>query len=120
MSATTRSIQASPNVRPIVTAFAAILVAMGLALALAYSQLGAFRATTAPLSGSAQSAHDHGWSMAGAAPRNVAAQSAHDRGWVNAAGVAPVTHDRGLATAPSTNSTPAGGTGGGNGTRLAR
>ena len=69
MSATTRSIQATPSFGPLVAAFAAILVAMGLALALAYSQLGALQVTTAPVSGSAQSMHDHGLSTAAAAPR---------------------------------------------------
>ena len=123
MSATTRSIQATPSFGPLVAAFAAILVAMALALALAYSQLGAFKATTAPVSGSAQSMHDHGWSTAAAAaPRNVAAQYAHDRGWVNAAGAASFT-TVGWTTPPYTNSasTPAGTRmSGGNGTRFAR
>jgi len=125
MSATTRSIQATPSFGPLVAAFAAILVAMGLALALAYSQLGAFRTTTAPVSGSAQSMHDHGWSTAAAAaPRNVGAQYAHDRGWIDAAGAAPIK-TVGWTTPPYTNSAPASnpaGTdaSGGNGTRFAR
>ena len=125
MSATTRSIQATPSFGPLAAAFAAILVAMGLALALAYSQLGAFRTTTAPVSGSAQSMHDHGWSTAAAAaPRNAAAQYAHDRGWIDAAGAAPLT-TVGWTTPPYTNSTvvstPAGaGPSGANGTRFAR
>ena len=146
MSATTRSIQATPSFGPLVAAFAAILVAIGLALALAYSQLGAFRTTTAPVSGSAQSMHDHGWSTAAAAaPRNVGAQYAHDRGWVNAAAAAAprnaaqYAHDRGWidaagaapiktvgwTTPPYTSSAPASNpagtdTSGGNGTRFAR
>ena len=124
MSATTRSIQAAPSFGPLVAAFAAILVAMGLALALAYSQLGALQVTTAPISGSAQSMHDHGLSTAAvAAPRN-AAQYAHDRGWIDAAGAAPLT-TVGWTTPPYTNSTvvstPAGaGPSGANGTRFAR
>ena len=96
MSATTRSIQATPSFGPFIAAFAAILLAMALALTLAYGQLGASQAASAPLNPGAQNAHDHGWSHPGAAP---------------------ITHDRGWATDPSTNSTPAGG---GNGTRLAR
>ena len=126
MSATTRSIQATPSFGPLVAAFAAILVAMGLALALAYSQLGALQVTTAPISGSAQSMHDHGLSTAAAAaaPRNAAAQYAHDRGWIDAAGAAPLT-TVGWTTPPYTNSTvvstPAGaGPSGANGTRFAR
>ena len=125
MTATTRSIQATPRFGPLVAAFAAILVAMGLALALAYSQLGALQVTTAPISGSAQSMHDHGLSTAAAAaaPRN-AAQYAHDRGWIDAAGAAPLT-TVGWTTPPYTNSavvsTPAGaGPSGANGTRFAR
>ena len=123
MSATTRSIQGTPSFGPLVAAFAAILVAMGLALALAYSQLGALQVTTAPISGSAQSMHDHGLSTAAAAaPRNTAAQYAHDRGWIDAAGAAPIT-TVGWTTPPYTNSasTPAGTRmSGGNGTRFAR
>jgi hypothetical protein len=123
MTATTRSIQATPRFGPLVAAFAAILVAMGLALALAYSQLGALQVTTAPISGSAQSMHDHGLSTAAAAaPRNAAAQYAHDRGWIDAAGAAPLT-TVGWTTPPYTSSasTPAGTRmSGGNGTRLAR
>ena len=123
MTATTRSIQATPRFGPLVAAFAAILVAMGLALALAYSQLGALQVTTAPISGSAQSMHDHGLSTAAAAaaPRN-AAQYAHDRGWIDAAGAAPLT-TVGWTTPPYTSSasTPAGTRmSGGNGTRFAR
>ena len=125
MTATTRSIQATPRFGPFVAVFAAILVAMGLALALAYSQLGALQVTTAPISGSAQSMHDHGLSTAAAAaaPRN-AAQYAHDRGWIDAAGAAPLT-TVGWTTPPYTNSTvvstPAGaGPSGANGTRFAR
>ena len=123
MSATTRSIQATPSFGPLAAAFAAILVAMGLVLALAYSQLGALQVTTAPISGSAQSMHDHGLSTAAAAaPRNAAAQYAHDRGWIDAAGAAPLT-TVGWTTPPYTSSasTPAGTRmSGGNGTRLAR
>ena len=126
MSATTRSIQATPSFGPLVAAFAAILVAMGLALALAYSQLGALQVTTAPVSGSAQSMHDHGLSTAAAAaaPRNAAAQYAHDRGWIDAAGAAPLT-TVGWTTPPYTNSDPASTSagadmGGGNGTRFVR
>jgi hypothetical protein len=123
MTATTRSIQATPRFGPLVAAFAAILVAMGLALALAYSQLGALQVTTAPISGSAQSMHDHGLSTAAAAaPRNAAAQYAHDRGWIDAAGAAPLT-TVGWTTPPYTSSasTPAGTRmSGGNGTRFAR
>ena len=125
MTATTRSIQATPRFGPLVAAFAAILVAMGLALALAYSQLGALQVTTAPISGSAQSMHDHGLSTAAvAAPRNAAAQYAHDRGWIDAAGAAPI-RTVGWTTPPYTNSTvvstPAGaGPSGANGTRFAR
>src|SRR6186713_1720307 len=90
MSATTRSIQATPSFGPLVAAFAAILVAMGLALALAYSPPGALQVTTAPVSGSAQYMHDHGLSSdAVAAPRNVAAQYAHDHGSLRAA---PITN----------------------------
>jgi len=124
MSATTRSIQATPSFGPLAAAFAAILVAMGLALALAYSQLGAFRTTTAPVSGSAQSMHDHGWSTAAAAAPRNAAQYAHDRGWIDAAGAAPIK-TVGWTTPPYTNSAPASNpagtdTSGGNGTRFAR
>ena len=125
MSATTRTIQGTPSFGPLVAAFAAILVAMGLALALAYSQLGALQVTTAPVSGSAPFMHDHGLSTAAvAAPRNVAAQYAHDHGSVNAAGAAPITNV-GWTTPPYANSDPASipagaGTSGGNGTRFAR
>jgi predicted cobalt transporter CbtA len=103
MSATTRSIEATPSYRPLVAAFAAIMLAVALVLLLAYAQLAGSQATTAPLNPGAQNAHDHGWSTA------------------PAAGAAPVTNDRGWATAPSTQSAPVGtGTGGGNGTRFAR
>ena len=122
MSATTRSIQATPSFGPLVAAFAAILVAMGLALALAYSQIGALQVTTAPVSGSAPYMHDHGLSSAAvAAPRNVAAQYAHDHGSLRAA---PITN-AGWTTPPYTNSDPASTSAGadmsgGNGTRFAR
>jgi hypothetical protein len=122
MSATTRSIQATPSFGPLVAAFAAILVAVGLALALAYSQLGALQVTTAPVSGSAQNMHDHGLSTAaGAAPRNVAAQYAHDHGSLSAAPFTTV----GWTTPPYTSSAPAStltgaGPSGANGTRFAR
>ena len=99
MSAAPRSIQAAPGFGPLIAAFAAILLAMALALALAYGQLGASQAATTPHNAAAQNAHDHGWSTA------------------PAPGAAPSTHDRGWATAPSTQSTPAGG---GNGSRFPR
>ena len=103
MSAAPRSIQATPSFGPLIAAFAAVLLTVALALAMAYGQLNASQAATAPLNIGAQFAHDHGWSTA------------------PAAGAAPVTHDRGWATAPSTNTVPVGtGTGGGNGTRFAR
>lgn len=103
MSAAPRSIQAAPSLRPLIAAFAAILLVVALALALAYGQLAGSKAATAPLSVGAQYAHDHGWSTA------------------PAAGAAPVLHDRGWATDESTRSVPAdSGTGGGNGTRFAR
>lgn len=103
MSAAPRSIPASPSIGPLIVAFTAVLLTVALALAMAYGQLSASQAATAPLSIGAQFAHDHGWSTA------------------PAAGAAPVTHDRGWASAPSTNTVPVGtGTGGGNGTRFAR
>ena len=103
MSAAPRSIQAIPSFGPLIAAFAAILLTVALALAMAYAQLNAAQTATAPLNIGAQFAHDHGWSTA------------------PAAGASPVTHDRGWATAPSTNTVPVGtGTGGGNGTRFAR
>ncbi|HEY3336375.1 MAG TPA: hypothetical protein VGK16_14175 [Candidatus Limnocylindrales bacterium] len=103
MSAAPRSIQATPSLRPLAAAFATVLLAVALVLALAYGQLSASHAASAPLNVGAQYAHDHGWSTA------------------PAAGAAPVLHDRGWATDTSTQSVPAdAGTGGGNGTRFAR
>src|SRR6188508_2793037 len=78
MSAAPRSIQATPSFGPFIAAFAAILLAMALALTLAYGQLGASQAASAPLNPGAQNAHDHGWSTA---PAAGAAPSTHDRGW---------------------------------------
>src|SRR5215203_3259978 len=64
MSATPRSIQATPSFGPIIAAFAAILLTVAMVLALAYGQLAGSEATTAPLNVGAQNAHDHGWSAA--------------------------------------------------------
>ena len=60
MSATSRTIQATPGIGPLAIVFAALLAGTALIVALAYGQLTASQVSLAPAA--APAAHDHGWS----------------------------------------------------------
>ena len=65
MSTTSRTVQATPGVGPLVAIFAAALAGTALIVALAYGQLTASSSTSvAPAAGAAPVVVDHGWSSA--------------------------------------------------------
>ncbi|HYO44644.1 MAG TPA: hypothetical protein VES19_15705 [Candidatus Limnocylindrales bacterium] len=64
MSAATRTIQGTPSTSRLAIAFGAVALAAGLALLLAFVQLGATKSSSAPAAGTAPVQHDHGWSGA--------------------------------------------------------
>jgi hypothetical protein len=110
MSAAFRTNQATPSMRPLGAAFGGILIAAAILALLAFGQPTATNSRTVPAAGAAPVLHDRGWATA-----------------PSAADTAPVLHDRGWATAPSAVTPSAafghsrfGGSGGPNGTRVAR
>jgi hypothetical protein len=111
MFAALRTTQAEPSLRPLVAAFAGVVIAAAILGLLAFGQLTATNSGTVPAAGSAPVMHDHGWSSAS-----------------SATGSAPVMHDHGWSSASSAASAPSaasghsrfGGSGGPNGTRVAQ
>ena len=110
MSATLRSIQATPTTRPLGVALGVVIAAAALLGVLAFGGLTTAKPQPAPqpapAAGLVTATHDHGWSSAAGAP-------------------APVIRVRGWTATPakvSTGSSPftSRGTGGSNGTRFAQ
>ena len=64
MSAATRTTPATPDMRRAGAALAALTVAVGLVVAVGFSQASSTRSQASPVAGSAPVAHDHGWSTA--------------------------------------------------------
>ena len=147
MSAALRTTQATPSMRPLGAAFGGIVIAVGDPRRAGLRPGGADHVQAVPAAGAAPVLNDRGWATApsaadtapvlndrGWATAPSAADTApvlNDRGWAtapSAADTAPVLNDRGWATAPSAASTPSaafghsrfGGSGGPNGTRIAR
>ena len=102
MSATSRTVQATPGMGPLIAIFAALLAGTALIVALAYGQLTASQAALAPAAAPAPaSAHDHGWSSA---PSDLPRPDAYYRGWYSSSILTtPETYSRGwVITAPAT------------------
>jgi hypothetical protein len=99
MSATSRTIQATPGMGPLVAIFAALLAGTALIVVLAYGQLTASQASLAPAA--APAAHDHGWSSSSAA---LTTPDTYYRGWYSSSILTtPDTYSRGWgSTAPAT------------------
>jgi hypothetical protein len=98
MSATSRTIQATPGMGPLVAIFAALLAGTALIVALAYGQLTASQVSLAPAA--APAAHDHGWSSSS----TVTSPDTYYRGWYSSSILTtPDTYSRGWgSTAPAT------------------
>ena len=64
MSAATRTTPATPDMRRAGVALGALTVAVGLVVAVGFSQASSTRSQATPNAGSAPVAHDHGWSTA--------------------------------------------------------
>jgi hypothetical protein len=98
MSATSRTIQATPGMGPLVAIFAALLAGTALIVVLAYGQLTASQASVASVA--APAAHDHGWSSSSA----LTTPDTYYRGWYSSSILTtPDTYARGWgSTAPAT------------------
>jgi len=98
MSATSRTIQATPGIGPLAIVFAALLAGTALIVALAYGQLTASQVSLAPAA--APAAHDHGWSSSS----TVTSPDTYYRGWYSSSILTtPDTYSRGWgSTAPAT------------------
>jgi hypothetical protein len=96
MSATSRTIQATPGMGPLVAIFAALLAGTALIVALAYGQLTASQASVAPAA--VPAAHDHGWSSSS----TLTTPDTYYRGWYSSSVLTtPDTYSRGWgSTAP--------------------
>jgi hypothetical protein len=93
MSASSRTVQATPGIGQLVAVFAALLAGTALIVALAYGQLTASQGSLAPAAAPAPaSAHDHGSSSSpeGAVP------AARDSGWIDTTPVRPVVRGTGF------------------------
>ena len=87
MSASSRTVQATPNMGQLAIVFAALLAGTALIVALAYGQLTTSQAQLAPAAAPAPaSAHDHGWSSA---PSDLTTPDAYARGWGSTAPAIP-------------------------------
>ena len=64
MSAATRTTPATPDMRRAGAALGALTVAVGLVVAVGFSQASSTRSQANPVAGAAPVAHDHGWSTA--------------------------------------------------------
>ena len=64
MSAATRTTPATPDMRRAGAALAALTVAVGLVVAVGFSQASSTKSQANPVAGSAPVVHDHGWSTA--------------------------------------------------------
>ena len=81
MSTTSRTVQATPGVGPLVAIFAAALAGTALIVALAYGQLTASSSTSVtPAAGAAPVVVDHGWSSSSI----VTTPAVPDHGWSSA------------------------------------
>jgi hypothetical protein len=81
MSTTSRTIQATPGIGPLVAIFAAALAGTALIVALAYGQLTAGSIAVAPAAAPAPMVFDHGWSSSSV----VTTPAVHDHGWSSTA-----------------------------------
>lgn len=92
MSATSRTVQATPGMGQLVAVFAALLAGTALIVALAYGQLTASQVSLAPAAAPAPAVnHDHGWSSSslGTAP------AGRDSGWIDTTPIRPAGRDSG-------------------------
>jgi hypothetical protein len=98
MSATSRTIQATPGMGPLVAIFAALLAGTALIVVLAYGQLTASQASVASVA--APAAHDHGWSSSS----TLTTPNTYYQGWYSSSILTtPDTYSRGWgSTAPAT------------------
>ena len=83
MSATSRTVQATPGMGQLVVIFAALLAGTALIVALAYAQLTASQASLAPAAAPAPAVHDHGWSSSS----DLTTPDTYARGWGSTAPV---------------------------------
>jgi hypothetical protein len=80
MSASSRTVQATPGMGQLAAVFAALLAGTALIVALAYGQLTASQASVAPAAAPAPAvAHDHGWSTSARGELFVG----RDSGWID-------------------------------------
>ena len=94
MSASSRTVQATPGMGQLIVVFAALLAGTALIVALAYGQLTASQAQLAPAAAPAPaSAHDHGWSSA---PSVVTTPNGFDK--AHAPGAATQVEERGFGS----------------------
>ena len=77
MSATSRTVQATPGMGPLVAVFAALLAGTALIVVLAYGQLTSSQASLAPAAAPAPAVHDHGWSSSS----GLTTPDTYARGW---------------------------------------
>ena len=93
MSTTSRTIQATPGIGPLVAIFAAALAGTALIVALAYGQLTATSTSVAPAAAPAPAVSDHGWSSSSSV---VTTPAVHDHGWSSTAPSRPAIRGRGF------------------------
>ena len=92
MSASSRTVQATPGMGQLAIVFAALLAGTALIVALAYGQLTSSQLSIAPAAAPAPVAHDHGWSSSSVSTT----PATHDHGWSSSSlGAVPVGRDSG-------------------------
>jgi hypothetical protein len=95
MSATSRTIQATPGMGPLVAIFAALLAGTALIVVLAYGQLTASQGSVASVA--APAAHDHGWSSSS----TLTTPNTYYQGWYSSSILTtPDTYARGWSSSP--------------------
>lgn len=77
-AAAPRTAQATPDMRQLGVALFALILAVAILVAAAFSQQAASQSTISPAAGTAPVVHDRGWINA----TYQAPASAHDRGWM--------------------------------------
>lgn len=92
MSTTSRTVQATPGMGPLVAIFAAALASTALIVALAYGQLTSSSASVAPAAAPAPAVFDRGWSSSSSGAATTPA--VHDHGWSSTAPSRHSTHPR--------------------------
>jgi hypothetical protein len=91
MSTTSRTVQATPGVGPLVAIFAAAIAGTALIVALAYGQLTASQSlSVAPAAAPVPAVFDHGWSSSGVGTT----RAINDHGWSSAAPSRPAIRGR--------------------------